>query len=173
MAMPEQIPYIWIKPYNMNSQPSSPFRDLQTLYRTLLYAQIIMAVIAILVVQLNIIIPPADIPLDRLLQVIAVLYSFAAVIVGLQLFRRRVEALRNSQEHAREKLTGYRSASMVQWALLESASFFCSVCYIISGNWAFLGLTLTIIVIFGGLNPFKQKVMIQLRLSEQDVANIK
>lgn len=156
----------------MNSQPVSPFRSLQTLYRALLYGQIIFAILAVLLVQFRVIAPPADIPLDRLLQVIAVLYSFAAVLVGMQLFRRRVENLRNSQEHAREKLAGYQNASMVQWALLESASIFCSICYIISGNWAFLGLTLTLLVIFGGLNPFKHKVMIQLRLSDQDVANI-
>ncbi|MBC6491974.1 hypothetical protein ACFSQD_10380 [Flavihumibacter stibioxidans] len=156
----------------MTNQPTSPFRDMQVLYRRLLYAQIVFGIIAFLLVQFNIIVPPADVPLDRLLQVIAVLYSFAAVIVGIQLFRRRLETIRDGKEHAREKLGRYRGASLVQWSLLESASIFCTICYLITGNWAFLGLTLTILVIFGGLNPFKHKVMIQLRLSDQDVAGI-
>lgn len=156
----------------MINQPSSPFRDMQVLYRRLLYVQIAFGIIAFLLVQFNIIVPPADVPLDRLLQVIAVLYSFAAVIVGIQLFRRRLETIRDGKEHAREKLGRYRGASLVQWSLLESASIFCTICYLITGNWAFLGLTLTILVIFGGLNPFKHKVMIQLRLSDQDVAGI-
>ena len=152
--------------------PSSPFKDLQTIYRVLLYSQIGFWIIALLLVQFGGIKPFAAESLDRLLQVIAVFYSFIAVIVGLQLFRRRLEAIKQLEIPARDKLIQYKSASIVQWALLEGAGIFCIISYIITGNWSFLGLAIMLLAVFGGLNPFKQKVMLQLRLNDTDVTGM-
>jgi hypothetical protein len=152
--------------------PSSPFKELQTIYRVLLYSQIGFWVVALLLVQFHFFLPFAAESLDRLLQVIAVFYSFIAVIVGLQLFRRRLESIKALEIPPRDKLIQYKSASIVQWALLEGAGIFCIICYIITGNWSFLGLAIMLLAVFGGLNPFKQKVMLQLRLQETDVAGM-
>ena len=152
--------------------PSSPFKDLQTIYRVLLYSQIGFWIIALLLVHFGGIKPFAAESLDRLLQVIAVFYSFIAVIVGLQLFRRRLEAIKQLEIPARDKLIQYKSASIVQWALLEGAGIFCIISYIITGNWSFLGLAIMLLAVFGGLNPFKQKVMLQLRLNDTDVTGM-
>jgi len=152
--------------------PSSPFKELQTIYRVLLYSQIGLLILAVLLVQFNVLKPFAAESLDRLLQVIAVFYSFAAVIVGLQLFRRRLESIKALELPARDKVNQYKSASIVQWALLEGAGIFCSISYIISGNWSFLGLAIMLLAVFGGLNPFKQKVMLQLRLNDAEVAGM-
>ena len=136
--------------------PSSPFKDLQTIYRVLLYSQIGFWIIALLLVQFGGIKPFAAESLDRLLQVIAVFYSFIAVIVGLQLFRRRLETIKQLEIQPRDNLIQYKSASIVQWALLEGAGIFCIVCYILTGNWSFLGLAIMFLAVFGGLNPYKQ-----------------
>jgi amino acid permease len=154
------------------SIPPSPFRDLQKLYRIFLYSHIGSVIISVLIVSLGLMKPFAAVTLDRLLQVIAVLYSFLAVIVGLQLFRRRVNAIRENNQSVRDKLSQFRSGCIVQWALLTGAGFFCSISYVITGNWAFPLLAIMLMAIFGGLNPFRQKVMLQLRLSEQDVAGM-
>ncbi|KIC91113.1 hypothetical protein [Flavihumibacter sp. ZG627] len=151
---------------------SSPFYELQKLYRILLYAQIGIGILGIALIQFNLLKPIASVSVDRMLQVITVIYSFAAVIVGMQLFRRRVESIRSDDNAVRIKLAAYKSAAMLQWYLLLGASVFCMVSYVITANWSFLGLTIMILAIFGGLNPFKQKVMLQLRLSDQDVAGI-
>ena len=150
----------------------SVFRDLQHLYRILLFVLVISMLLAFLLVQFNLIKPVVDIPTDRLLQVVAVLYCFAAVFVGLQLFRRKLDEIKKSEDTAREKLNRFKSASILQWGLMESAAIFSTLCYLLTGNWAFLALAFTLLVIFGGLNPFKHKVMIQLRLSEQEVAGL-
>ncbi len=154
------------------SLQASPFLELQKIYRALLYGQIVFAVAIIILVQTGLFKPFASESLDRLLQVITVVYAFAAVIVGVQLFRRRLETIRNNNETPREKLAQYRSASLVQWLLLEGASIFSMISYGITGNWSFLGLTVMIIAIYGGLNPFKQKVMLQLKLNDQDIAGM-
>jgi hypothetical protein len=153
----------------MNILPPSPFREMQKLYRIFLSCQIVLWAMAVLLVQTGLFKPFATENLDRLLQVIAVFYSFAAVIIGLQLFKRKLESIKSGTGTVRDKLSHYRSASLVQWALLEGAGIFCVICYLVSGNWAFLGLAIMLLAIFGGLNPFRQKVMLQLRLTEQDV----
>src|SRR6478609_2453369 len=145
----------------MTIQPNSPFRELQTIYRILLYTQIGFWILALLLVQFAVFKPVATESLDRILQVIAVFYSFIAFIVGLQLFRRRLESIKTLEIPPRDKIVQYRSASVVQWALLEGAGIFCIICYLLTGNWSFLGLAIMLLAIFGGLNPFKQKVMLQ------------
>ncbi len=150
----------------------SIFRDLQHLYKILLYILVLTMIVAFFLVQFRIIDPFVDIPTDRLLQVVAVVYCFAAVLVGLQLFRKKLEFLRTSDLSAREKLERFKSASILQWGLIESAGIFSTLCYLLTGNWAFLALAFTLLIIFAGLNPFKHKVMIQLRLSEQEVAGL-
>ncbi|KYP13100.1 hypothetical protein [Flavihumibacter sp. CACIAM 22H1] len=150
----------------------SLFRDLQQLYKTLLYVLVVAMLLSFLLVQFSVIKPVLDLPTDRMLQVVAVLYCFAAVFAGLQLFRRKLEQIRANEQSPREKLAQYRAASLLQWWLMESAAIFSTICYVLTGNWAFLALAFTLLVLFGGLNPFKQKVMIQLRLSDQDVAGI-
>ncbi|WP_290798812.1 hypothetical protein [Flavihumibacter sp. UBA7668] len=150
----------------------SIFRDLQYLYKILLYVLVVAMLLSFLLVQFNILEPMVGVATDRMLQVIAVLYCFAAVFVGLQLFRRKLERIRVDSQTPREKLNQYKSASLLQWSLMESAAIFSILCYLLTGNWAFLALAFTLLVLFGGLNPFKHKVMIQLRLSEQDVAGL-
>jgi hypothetical protein len=156
----------------MTNPSSSPFRELQTIYRVLLYGQMFCWVLALILVQTGLLQPFASDSLDRLLQVIAVLYSFLAFFVGLQLFRRRLETIKAIDLPARDKLVQFKSASLVQWALLEGAGIFCVICYIITGNWSFLALAVMLLGVFGGLNPFRQKVMLQLRLTEQDVIGL-
>jgi hypothetical protein len=156
----------------MSIPNTSPFRELQVIYRALLYTQIVCWVIALLLVQFKVLVPFAAESLDRLLQVIAVFYSFIAVIVGLQLFRRRLENIRQYELPARDKINQYKSASIVQWALLEGAGIFCIISYVITGNWSFVALAIMLLAVFGGLNPFKQKVMLQLRLSDTDVTGL-
>src|SRR5215471_5603064 len=140
----------------------SPFAELQKLYKALLYSQLVFGALAVLVVQFRIINPFATEAQDRLIQVVVVIFSFAAVIIGMQLFRRKIEACRESGQGVREKLGMYKNACLVQWALLESAFIFSMASYIITGNWAFIGLAIMLLAIFGGLNPFRQKVMLQL-----------
>ncbi len=141
-------------------------------YKKLLYTQIVFWVLAVLLVVAGLVRTSSYIELDRLLQLIAVLYSFAAVMVGLLLFRRRVEAIRASARGPREKLQSYNNAAMLQWILLVSANFFCGASYLLVGNWAFIALGMVLLVIYGGLNPFRQKVLLQLRLSEAEVAGL-
>jgi len=150
---------------------TSPFRSLQLIYRALLWGQILFLAIALIAVA-TIAKKSASEQLDRQLQVIAVLVSFSAFIIGSRIFKKKLFQARHANISAKEKLAMYRSASLIQWALMDAATVFCIVAYIITHNFAFIALALLLLVIFGAMNPFKSKVMLQLALSPSDVESL-
>jgi len=155
----------------MSTQPSF-FKTFSGEYRKLLSIQLFAWVIAIVVIAAGWVKPLGSVDLDRLLQVIAVLIGFGAVLVGAMLFKKKLEAVKTSGTAVREKLEAYAKAARLQWNLLIGASLFSLFSYFMVGNWAFAALGLTFLAVYGALNPFKQKVMLQLRLSEADVAGL-
>lgn len=155
----------------MNAQPSF-FRVLGDQYRKWLSIQLFSWITAIIVIAAGWIRPLGGVDLDRLLQVLAVLAGFAGVLAGSLLFRRKVEAARDAGVSVREKLDLYAKAARLQWGLLIGGACFSLFSYFMVGNWAFAALGLTLLAVYGSLNPFKQKVMLQLRLSEADIAGV-
>lgn len=147
---------------------NSPFRSLQLIYRALLWGQILFLILALILAG-TIIKEKASENLDRQLQVIAVLISFSAFIIGSRIFKKKLFQARHANVSVKEKLEMYRKASLIQWALMDAATIFCIVGYIITHNFSFIGLALLLLVIFGGMNPFKSKVMLQLALSPADL----
>ena len=154
------------------AEQSSFFKLLTAQYRKWLSIQLFAWVIAIIGVAAGWVKPLASQDLDRLLQVIAVLAGFAGVLVGAMLFRRQLERVKEKTIPAREKLETYRQAAGRQWLMILLASLVSLLSYFLVGNWAFAGLGLTLLAIYGALNPFKQKVMLQLRLTDADVAGL-
>jgi len=69
---------------------------------------------------------------------------------------------------ADQKFEVYRAASLVQWALLEGPAIFCLICFFLTGNYAFLGLALVLIILFFLLGPTRTKIAFQLGLSEDE-----
>ncbi len=68
-----------------------------------------------------------------------------------------------------EKLATYRTACIIQWALLEAASFICIICLFITCNYAFLALATILIIYFAWQSPLKSKVAQQLEMSSSEL----
>ena len=151
---------------------TSPFRSLQLIYRALLWGQILFLVIALIAAS-TIAKKTASEQLDRQLQVIAVLVSFSAFIIGSRIFKKKLFQARHANISAKHKLVIYRTASIIQWVLMDVATVFCIAGYIVTHNFSFIGLAMLMLVIFGGMNPFKSKVMLQLALSSADVETLR
>lgn len=151
---------------------TSPFRSLQLIYRALLWGQILFLAIALIAVA-TIAKKTASEQLDRQLQVIAVLVSFSAFIIGSRIFKKKLFQARHANISAKHKLVIYRTASIIQWVLMDVATVFCIAGYIVTHNFSFIGLAMLMLVIFGGMNPFKSKVMLQLALSSADVETLR
>lgn len=142
------------------------------MYRKFLSAQVIGWALALVIVLSKWYHTYGNTGLDRLLQLLSVVIAFITVLVGALLFRRRLELVKNGVLPVREKLDNYYQVAMIQWILLTAASAFCILSYLLVGNWSFPALGMALLAILGGLSPFRQKVMLQLRLSEADVTGI-
>lgn len=109
--------------------------------------------------------------MDHLFQVIAVTVSFAGSFVGSALFKKKVQQARDSSADIKTKAEAYRSASIIQWTLLEGLCLLCIIFFLLVGSYAFLALAAAIMFWFALNGPSKIKAMMLLRLSEEEMEN--
>lgn len=130
--------------------------------------QILFASVCIYLIYSKLVLPAAD-ELDKVLQVVALMITAGAIFAGMSLFKKKLIQLREMQISAKEKFNLYRSACIVQGALLEGPSLFCIICFFLTGNYAFLALMLVVLFLFSMTAPSKIKVLLQLQISEAEL----
>lgn len=143
-------------------------RSLVLLHRIMLMGLVLFAAIAFFLQYTGKFSPPLA-EQDQLLQVIAIAISFAGVFIGASVFKKRIFQLRDAQQPINEKSVAYRAVSILQWALLDGSALFCIVCFMLTGNLAFLCLAAAIMLWFALTHPSKMKIMLLLRLSETEM----
>lgn len=157
---------------NESNQSTRPFRQLLILHRALLVAQLFIGGMMYYLrsTMLN---PTFDLQLDRILQAIAIALAAVAYLVGTKwLFTKRIKEARELNGSTAEKFAIYRSASVIQWALLEGTTFFALISFYLTGNLAFLVMAGMLILIFALLMPSVMKIAILLRESEQAIRDL-
>lgn len=149
-------------------KPGQILRSLQWMHRVLLLGIVLFAGVAFYL-KYNAKIPSTLAQSDHIFQLVAIAVSAAGVFFGATLFKKRVIQLRNSQQSVPEKAAAFRAVSIFQWALLEGPAIFCIACFLITGNLAFLGLAAVVMTWFLLTYPSKLKVMVMLRLGEEEM----
>lgn len=152
----------------MNTAKQNTIKALQTLHWAMLLGQIIFAAMAVFLVYTQKFVSSLS-HLDQTLQIVALAVSFACFFIGSSLFRKKIQHAREVSVTVGDKAAIYRSASILQWALLEGASLFCIVCFMLVGNYAFLALAGALLLWFTLTAPSKVKIMLLLRLSENEM----
>ena len=71
-----------------------------------------------------------------------------------------------------EKLTYYRSALIIRYALLEGPSFFAIVVYLLTGDYLFLGMSGLIVLVFFTLKPSVERAINDLELNSEETRRI-
>lgn len=74
----------------------------------------------------------------------------------------------NPQAKLAEKLIAYRTAILLQFAVMEMASFFSLVAYLLTSDLVFLEIAAVSIVIFALRQPTLQKIVEALQLNQQE-----
>jgi hypothetical protein len=106
---------------------------------------------------------------DRLFQIVALLFTGITFVVGNLLFKKKVAALKgNTSLTVQQQFEYYKTASLIQWALLEAATLFNGIAYFLVGNYSFIALAVILILLFAMLTPNKTKMAIQLGISPQN-----
>jgi hypothetical protein len=152
----------------MQQGKANYLKSLKIVHRVLLTGQCIMlAIVLYLVMQQTM--PAAKPALDKTLQVIALLVSFAVVFGATAVFKKRIAVINNTMGNLAEKSNHYRKANLIQWAMVEVAVLFSISCFLLTGNYAFAALAIALMLFFALLGPSRLKTMLQLQLNEQEV----
>lgn len=149
-------------------QQQSTLRSLQILHSAMLAGQLIFAGIAVFL-KYNNIFPSSLVNNDNLLQVTALAVSFGGFFIGSSIFKRKIAEARDTATSMKEKAGVFRSASIIQWALLEAPVLVCIIFFLLVGNYAFIALAAALVLWFFLARPSKMKTMLLLRLSEEEM----
>lgn len=153
-------------------QEKNTFKAFKLIHRAMLLGQIIATVIflALIITKVQ---SPSFFKHDRIFQIVALLFTGIAFFVGNILFKKKVNACKeNVGLTTVQKFEQYRTASLLQWALLEGATLFNGIAYFLVGNYAFIALAAVIILLFAMQAPNKTKMALQLALPLHEVEDL-
>lgn len=145
------------------------FTSLNLLFKAMLAGQVIFtAVIFVLVYKEEY--SPVFAEHEKTIQIAALAFSALAIFIAISLFKKKLAVI-NEQTvtDSKTKLTQYRSASIMQWALLEAACLVPGICLFLTGNYAFLALAGVLLLYFAMLIPVKNKIAAQLNMQTSDL----
>ncbi len=142
-------------------------RSLQVIFRALLTGQVLFLGVAVYLKYKNLF-PDSGKENEKTLQVIAILVSLVLVWSGYKLFHAQLKKIREGNFKMPEKQSMYRSGSISQWAMTEAASLFSITGFLLTGNYAFTGLTVLLLFIFSGYYPVKARMVVQMGLSSEE-----
>ncbi len=152
-------------------QKGAAFKVLSILHKALMMGQVLFSGLCIYLIYTNTILPTAK-EFDKILQVVALIITAGGIYGGMIFFKKKLITIRAMQADAKEKFVLYRTVCLIQWALLEGPSIFCTICFFLTGNYAFLALVLIILFIFVMTVPSKLKMQLQLQINEAELEDL-
>lgn len=152
-------------------QPRNIFKVLTILHRSMLLGLVLLAAAAFFVAKKN---DEADNyeSLEMVLQGVAALVSIVMLVVGFGIFRRRLPVIRTSMEPAEKKMEKYLAACILWWAMIDGPGLFSLICFMLTGNYAFLALGLFHAGLLAIFLPRKDNIIMLLNLTSDEVQRV-
>lgn len=144
---------------------------LKILHTALLMGMIIFSVVAIVLVQRNII-PASGETLERTLQLVCILVSGVMILGGFNLFKKKMLAARNDTGTGEQRMDLYRAACILWWAMIEGPGLLATIGYILTHNLAFLALGVFHILCLFVFSPRKANIVVLLNLTNEEVSRL-
>jgi protein-S-isoprenylcysteine O-methyltransferase Ste14 len=113
-----------------------------------------------------------DPSMERTLQVVAVICSVALLLIGFNLFKRKMMEARNSNGSGAARMALYRTACIIWWAMIEAPGLLAVVSFFITGNYAFLALAGFHVLVLLLFMPRKDNIIVLLNLNTKEVAQL-
>jgi hypothetical protein len=152
-------------------QQPNAFKVLKVLHTALLTGMIVFSVIAIILVQRNLIAAKGE-TLERSLQVVCILVSGVMLLAGFNIFKKKMMAARNHTGPGEQRMDLYRAACILWWAMIEGPGLLATIGYILTHNLAFLALAVFHITCLFVFSPRKANIVVLLNLSSEDVLRL-
>ncbi len=143
---------------------------------SILHAALVIGLL--LFTGLSALLPLQDIRIDddgtfeNIFQAVAAVASIVCLVGGFSIFRRKLPAIRASNEPAEAKMVSYRGACIVWWAMLEGPGILGVVGYIRTGNHVFIALALFHLALLAVFMPRKNNIAFLLNLTTEEVQRL-
>ncbi len=99
--------------------------------------------------------------------IIGIFFPMILIFISLKIFNQRIANIDKSKSLF-EKLTEYRTASIIRWAMVEGCVFINLVFFIAAGNQYNLLVGILILGYFGFNAPTKSKIASSLQLDQKE-----
>lgn len=109
--------------------------------------------------------------LESILIYISPVYSIAMIFFSRFMYNRISQSVDRSLD-IKLKLLKYRTASIVSWASLESATLFSLVSYLLTGNYIHLLIFAGVFAGFIINHPSKDKFMVDYNVTPEDIKEL-
>lgn len=140
------------------------FKSLNILFLALLMGQVSFAAISY---YLNLVVKPQMGVMRNMFIIVALALMMNGFVLGNFLYKSQIKRMRDFTQLS-FKLGGYRSAFLLRLALLEGASLFSIVAYLLTADITFMVIAGLIVAYFIYLRPSIDKVAMDLGLDRSD-----
>jgi hypothetical protein len=143
-------------------------KSLQIIHKAMMAGVIILTVLLVLLISSNhltALLPQYNQPL----QLVVLAMAAAGFFIGNSIVKKAIAKVRKDGLDINNKWMIYRQACLIQWALLEAPAILALVFFLLTGNYAFVALAVTLILVMGLTAPTKLKVAMLLQLSQAEI----
>ena len=148
---------------------TSVFSIIKTLHLAMLAGQVIFTAVIFYLIYSKMKLPIL-VEHEKLLQVVALVFVTVIIFAGNRLFKKKLLVLNEDVQTAtKDKMLAYRTICLIQWALLEAGVLLCGIFALLTANYAFLAVSVIIIIYFALLTPVKDKIAAQLNLNSTEL----
>lgn len=109
---------------------------------------------------------------DNMFLIVVPVFALSCILVGSYIFSQSVKNIPRTGS-LKQRLTQFQTASIINYALIEAASLFGIIAFIMTQNLVFLLLSAIILLYFFMLRPTKEKIarILNLKGSDRDRLN--
>lgn len=136
--------------------PEQIAKPLIILHAALLFSQLLFAAVAYFLVASGQV-EPVMAGFQTFFYVLAAALALGGIVACFTFGNARLNALREIPDAA-ARINGYRSVSIIRWALLEGPSFLATTIFLLTGNLWFLILAGAVILLFILIRPTRRKI---------------
>lgn len=151
--------------------PREYFKALKILFYALIAGLVFYAITATGIQKMELT-SPVTIHFSNIVMPILLFIVMACIILSRVLFQRRLIEIKEKRS-LQDRLTGYRGAMILRWALLEAPAFLLLTAYLLTGQQLYLALTLIILVRFITSRPTCQRTIEELTLTPTEAGALR
>jgi len=146
------------------------FRSLQTIFNGAAFTQIFFSIIAI-AIHFNKQIDFGAFHPNEFLSYLVPGAIVGGVIASYLTHQHRLKTI-HGKDNLIDKLSAYRSALIIRYALLEGPALFALAAFWVSGNFMFFGFALLNLTVFLVCMPSKRRAIYELQLNDDEMTAI-